>query len=391
MIGMGSGALISTYLGEKSEKNAQRVLLSSFILILILGAGSILFMSLFSESIMLAQGGSATVVSLAMQYIKIETLFSVFTIASMTMPFLVRNDHAPNFATALVMVGAFINFALDYLFIGLFDWGMEGAAYATSLAQATIAFVALYYFFSGKSNLTASFKGFKLKPRVLLKSLSLGSSSLAMYLYFSFVLAIHNYLFTQYGTDTSVASYAVIGYLMILYYLFAEGISEGMQPQISYYTGAKKADNARKVFILSMQVVLVVGVFWVILLNLFPELFIKLFNGGDEQLLLEAVKGIHLHLFSAFLDGFLVLATVYFLSVGDAKKSLLISLSNMFIQLPFLYFLPKIYGLDGIWLALPVSNIVLTLVVAPVLWADIQKRCSLKPCFSPALDVQSNT
>ncbi|AGH80684.1 multidrug efflux pump VmrA [Psychromonas sp. CNPT3] len=394
MIGMGSGSLISTYLGKKEKKKAENILLSSFILILIFGVISYFFMQQFAIPLMRMQVNSEPALQLAIDYMKVETLFSVFIIASMAMPFLVRNDLSPNFATGLVILGAMINLALDPLFIGYFDWGMKGAAYATSIAQACVSIIALYYFFSGKGYLKVKIKNFKYQWSILQRSLCLGASSFTMYLYFSFVMAIHNLLFSQYGTEHSVAAYAIVGYLMIFYYLFAEGISEGMQPQVSYYTGAKSTENVNKVLFLSLKIVLSVGVLWIIVLNLFPAPFIKLFENNNVILLNEAITGIHLHLFSSFLDGFLVISTVYFLSVGEAKKSLFVSLANMLIQLPFLYFLPKIYGLHGVWLALPISNVLLTLLIAPILYYDIKNRRAKnspkKPCDDPK-EINNNT
>ncbi|KPU83441.1 multidrug transporter [Psychromonas sp. PRT-SC03] len=391
MIGMGSGSLISTYLGEKNTQQAENVLLSSFILIIIFGALSYFLMQQFSIPLMRMQVNSEPALQLAIEYMNVETTFSIFIVASMAMPFLVRNNLSPNFATGLVILGAMINLALDPLFIGYFNWGMKGAAYATSIAQACVSIIALYYFFSAKGYLKIHIKNFKYQWKILLRSLGLGASSFTMYLYFSFVMAIHNLLFSIYGTEHSVAAYAIVGYLMIFYYLFAEGISEGMQPQVSYYNGAKSTENVNKVLFLSLKIVLSVGILWIILLNVFPDPFIKLFESNNTILLNEAVKGIHLHLFSAFLDGFLVISTVYFLSVGEAKKSLFVSLANMLIQLPFLYFLPKIYGINGVWLALPISNLLLSCFIAPILYFDIKKRLEKNKKHSPITPIEQTS
>jgi len=161
---------------------------------------------------------------------------------------------------------------------------------------------------------------------------------------------------------------------LMLYYLLAEGISDGMQPPVSYFLGAKQQDRVAAVVKLAAKLVILTGLGWVALLNLFPEIITGLFSQGDSTLETTATEGIRLHLFTMFLDGFIVLAAVYFTAVDQGRKALIISVSNIVIQLPFLLILPMFFGITGIWLALPVSTAVLFLVVAPMLWHDLRKR-----------------
>ena len=216
--------------------------------------------------------------------------------------------------------------------------------------------------------------------------MSLGSSVLIMYLYASFVVALHNYQFMQYGTELTVSAFAIVGYMMTLYYLVAEGIAEGMQPPVSYYYGAKQPQNISKTTFLAIKVTIIAGISWFALLYSFPHTLIGLFNSGYAALTSEAVSGIQLHLFAMFLDGLIVLATVYFMSVDKAGKALTISISNMLVQLPFLYFLPQWLGVNGVWLSMPLSTILLSIIVLPMVWHDLQQRNKVTPSMpQPAL------
>jgi len=159
-----------------------------------------------------------------------------------------------------------------------------------------------------------------------------------------------------------------------MYYLLAEGVAGGMQPPVSYYFGSGQVNKIKATLILAVKVVLITGICAVILLNLFPETMISLFVNNDPALMSETVNGLRLHLFSMFLDGFIALASVYFMAVNQGGKALSISAGNMLIQLPFLYLLPQWLGVDGVWLSVPVSNVVLFLVVAPMVWQDIQGK-----------------
>ncbi len=374
MLGMGAGSLISIARGENKQHEGQKALLSSFHLMVILALLTLALLSAFAPVMLLAQGATITTMSLGLDYIDIFTWCSLITIMASAMPMLIRNDESPAIATGLMILGALLNIAFDYIFIGHFNMALQGAAIATTLAQLCVCLGGLYYFLSKHSQLKLNIEWHKVDPATMKQVVSLGSSSLVMYLYASFVAALHNYQFMQYGSSMTVGAYAIVGYLMTLYYLLAEGIAEGMQPPVSYYYGSKQANKIKKMFVLALKCTLIAGISWVLLLNIFPETMIGLFNNNNSLLLAETTKGIQLHLFGLFLDGFIVLASVYFMSVNQAGKALTISVSNMLIQLPFLYLLPKWLGVDGVWMAVPLSNIALTAIVAPMVWKDIQHR-----------------
>ena len=187
------------------------------------------------------------------------------------------------------------------------------------------------------------------------------------------MVGLHNALFMEYGNALTVGAYAIVGYLMVLYYFVAEGIADGSQPPISNFFGGKRQSDIQALVMLSIKVTLAAGLGWTLLLNLFPHELIQLFNHDDQALTQATIQGIQLHLFALALDGFIMLASIYFTSVNQAAKALSIALANMFIQLPFLYILPKWLGLEGVWLAMPISNLVLLMIVAPMLYLDLRK------------------
>ena len=390
MIGMGSGSLLSISRGRDEltpSTNAQNLASTSAdsisrtiatALLLILGFGLLgsWFLSNYGTELLLIQGGINNSLYQADQYITPFIWTVSFTILAAAIPILIRNDESPNIATGLMVMGACLNILLDYIFIVRLDMALQGAAIATVAAQMSVAFCGVIYFLSAVtkfkvSKLTIKPKSFRFDPRLAKQILLLGASSFVMYLYTSFVFALHNRLFMEYGDSINVGAFAIVGYLMVLYYFVAEGLGEGMQPPVSYFFGANQPENIKKMVILATKVTITAGVAWVAILNLFPHSIIELFNSDDPLLLQETVTGIQLHLFAMFLDGFIVLAIMYFMAVNQGGRSLGISIGNMMIQLPFLYFLPKILGLNGVWLAMPISNVVMFLIVAPMVWHHI--------------------
>ncbi len=373
MVGMGGGSLMSIYRGQGKTRKPHQVLVNSLWLILILAALSTYLISTFSNSLLNLQGASGNTLTYSRDYLSVFVWGAGFAIAAAVVPMLIRNDNSPNFATALMIFGALVNIALDYILIGIHSMGLQGAAIATIASQSLVFGIGITYFLSAKSQTKLTLTGLTFKLNVASKIINLGASSLFMFMYFSLVIAVHNKLLMDYGSSVSVGAFAIIGYIATLYYVTAEGIANGMQPPVSFYFGAKQAEKIKATVILALKVVLYLGISIVLMLNIFPDFFIHLFSNSDAELAAETQTGLRLHLFALYLDGFLFIATVYFMSVNQGAKALSISIGNIALQLPFLYFLPKWLGVDGVWLSLPLSNVLLTIIVVPMLWRDMQK------------------
>jgi putative MATE family efflux protein len=374
MVGMGAGSLMSIYRGEGHNGKAQCILVNSFWLIAIMAGCSMLFIYYLGSSLLVLQGAESNLLFHSLDYINVFIWGAGVAIAAGVIPMLIRNDDSPNFATGLMILGAAINIVLDYVLIGLLGWGLEGAAIGTVIAELVVAIIGIGYFLSSRATIKLDLTQLKINFVMMRGILTLGVSSLFMFLYFSFVIAIHNKLLMSYGSAVQVGAFAIIGYIATLYYMIAEGIANGMQPPVSYYYGAQQVDRIKATVLLALKIVIVSGIATVVVLNLYPELIVNLFSNNDPALARETENGLRLHLCALFLDGFLFIASVYFMAVNQGRKALAVSVGNIIIPLPFLYFLPQWFGVDGIWLSLPLSNVLLTLIVAPVLWRDIQNR-----------------
>ncbi|WP_261895051.1 MATE family efflux transporter [Vibrio cyclitrophicus] len=373
LVGVGTGALVSIHQGEKDTQGAKQILATGLTLLLAITpiVSAVLF--LFADNFLFWQGAEGRVYELGLQYLHILIGASVFTLGSIAMPFLLRNDDSPNLATILMIVGAVINIVLDYLFIALYGWELMGAALATAIAQFVVTALGLAYFFSHRANLRLRWNELRLKLDVIPQIFSIGTSSFFMYAYGSMMVALHNALFSQYGDQLMIGAYAILGYIVTVYYLTAEGIANGMQPLVSYNHGARNQANIRKLLKIAMMSSVLIGVAFVLLLNAFPREFVSVFNSDEPQLVEYTVLGIRLHMFALALDGFLVVAGAYYQVVNKGSKAMFVTIGNMLIQLPFLYIMPKLYGVPGIWIAYPLSNIALSVVVMIMLYKDVKK------------------
>lgn len=373
LVGVGTGALVSIRQGEGDNAGAKQTLTTGLLLLLVLMpivAGGLFF---FADDFLRWQGAEGRVYELGLQYLHILIGACVFTLGSIAMPFLLRNDDSPNLATMLMVVGAVVNIVMDYIMIALWGWELTGAAIATAIAQAVVTALGLAYFFSSRANLRLKISEFKLKLSAVPQIFAIGTSSFFMYAYGSMMVALHNSLFTQYGDVLIIGAYAILGYIVTVYYLTVEGVANGMQPLVSFNHGARNQDNIRKLLKVAMTTSILIGIGFVVLLNLFPREFVSVFNSSDNQLIENTVLGIRLHMFALFLDGFLVVAGAYYQAINKGSKAMFVTVGNMLIQLPFLYIMPKLFGVPGIWIAYPLSNIALSAVVIFMLLKDIRR------------------
>lgn len=378
LVGVGTGALVSIQQGKQDNQGAKQILATGLLLLIALVPVVSALLFLFADDFLRWQGAEGRVFELGLQYLHILIGASVFTLGSIAMPFLLRNDESPNIATFLMVVGAVVNIVLDYLLIALWGWELTGAALATAIAQGVVTLLGFAYFFSSHAKLRLQWKDLRLNLATIPNIFAIGASSFFMYAYGSMMVALHNALFSQYGDQLMIGAYAILGYIVTVYYLTAEGIANGMQPLVSYNHGARNQQNIRKLLKVAMYSSVLVSVVFVVLLNLFPTQFVSVFNKEDAQLVEYTVLGIRLHMFALALDGFLVVAGAYYQAINKGSKAMFVTVGNMLIQLPFLYIMPKLFGVPGIWIAYPLSNIALSVVVMTMLWKDV-KRFQVTP------------
>lgn len=373
MVGVGTGAVISINQGAGNPEKAKSLLSTGLVFLLLLFPLISGFLWQYSDLLLSLQGVEGRVFELGKQYIDVLILSSLFSLGSIALPFLLRNDNSPNFATVLMIIGAVINIALDYVFIAMFGWELEGAAIATAIAQFIVTLLGVGYFFSRYATMRLSLNTLSFRVKELPEICLIGLSSLFMYLYGSVMIAVHNWMFTQFGNVLIVGAYAILGYIVTMYYLTVEGIANGMQPLVSFNHGAKERATVRTLFNLAMYSSVILGVAFVVLLNIYPSQILSIFNSEDPELIKQATLGIRLHLFGLFLDGFIVVVGAYYQAIGKSKKAMFVTIGNMAVQIPFLFTLPYMFGLVGVWIAYPLSNIALSLVIIWMLKSEFSK------------------
>lgn len=372
MIGVGSGALSSIKQGQKKPLEAKEVLATGLLLLVILLPFIAAILYFFSEFFLSIQGGEGDALKYGQEYLDVLIYSCAFTLGSVALPFLLRNDHSPKLATLLMIIGALLNIIFDYLFIVVLKWEFTGAALATAGAQFVVTLAGVIYFFSAKANMRLTLADLRVHPEYIGRIFIIGTSSFFMYVYAALMVAIHNVYFSLYGGLVYVGAFAVVGYLVTVYYLIAEGVANGMQPLVSYYYGARHPRNILQLLKVAMGSAIIIGLVSTLGINLFATSIMQSFNSHNQALITAGVEGIRLHTFALFLDGFLVVGAAFYQAINKGKKATLIMVSNLLIQLPFLWILPRFWDVQGVWLAYPLSNFVLAGIVIVMLRKDLQ-------------------
>lgn len=375
LVGVGSGAISSMARGKEDSATARQSLGNGMGMILVIGLLGSLLLALIGNWTLHLQNGSGSTLAHAQEYLFIVILGAPLTLGSMALPFMVRNDQAPTVATLIITLGAILNIILNGLFIGYLGWGLTGAALGTILSQLAVVVLGVIYFFSDRATTKLTLKDLIPNWQLTQQTCTIGLSSLLMFFYFSFIMAVHNYLFMEYGDATIVGAFAIVGYIAALYYMFAEGVASGTQPLISYEFGAGNLARMKQFVRLMLLVSVGSGIISVALINLLADPIATVFNDSDSALYDATITGLRLHLIAMFLDGFIFSVGVFFQSLGMGRKATFVTMANMVVQLPFLVIMPRFFELNGVWLAVPVSNIALSVVA---LWMLMQEWRKLK-------------
>lgn len=371
MLGIGGGALISMYRGANDSQRSCLTMATSLVLIVVISLLCSLYLALFSGDLLQLQSENQQILKMAQSYLSVYQYSAVMVVASSALTLFVRNDDSPNIATVIMVLGALLNIVLNYWFLGALDLGMAGVAYASAISMAVVCVLCVGYFYSTVCSKFIKFTQLGFDLKLAYSILLTGSSVLAMYLYSGFVIALHNKLFSDYGDSSSLSAFSIVGYIMTIYYMLAEGVGNGVQPLLSFFYGQGNGAKNGSLMKITLWFVGLLGFGYYLVLNLFPDFFIQLFS-REQEVTAKALIGVNFHLAAMFLEGIIVIASVYFASIQRGGTALFIALANMFVQLPLLYLLPLQWGEFGIWLALPLSNVVMILLVVPLLYRSLK-------------------
>lgn len=357
LIGAGAATRVSIHLGRKANDMAENVLGNAFTLTFILSVLTIVPCMLFMRPLLIAFGGSEQTIPYAEDYLYIAIPASLLASLSFSFNAVMRASGYPRKAMVTMMIGAIANVILDPIFIFVFDMGIQGAAIATVISMALSAAFVMAHFVRKDSLVRFHKEYFRLKGAIVWNILTIGISPFAMQLAGSLVNVVMNHSLKKYGGDLAIGASGILNSVGMLLVMLIIGIAQGMQPIVGYNYGAglhKRALETLKLVIILSTVITGTGF---VCSALFPQIIVKAFT-NDAELVAISANGLRLTLFAFLVVGSQLSISQFFQSIGVAWKAMLLSLSRQCIFLiPAILLLPPFFGLDGVWLAGPFSDV----------------------------------
>ena len=373
MVGVGASTLISVKLGQHDFKTAQHILGNVVTLNLILGALFGAAALWFLDSILYFFGASEATLPYARDYMVYILLGNIITHLYFGLNAVLRSSGHPRSAMTATILTVIVNTILDPLFIYGFGLGIKGAAIATVLSQL-ISLVWQLRLLSNKDELIHFKRGiYKPQRKIVKDTIAIGLSPFLMNSCACLVVVLINRGLAEYGGDLAIGAYGIINRVLFVIVMIVMGLNQGMQPIAGYNYGAQAFDRMLQVLRYAIYGATAITTTGFLIGELLPELCVRAFT-TDAQLTGMAVRGMRIAAAFYPIIGFQMVTTNFFQSIGHAGKSIFLSLSRqLLILVPLLLILPKIWGLDGVWYAMPASDLCASLIAGAMLYTQSKK------------------
>ena len=355
-VGVGASTFISVKLGQKDYDTAKHILGNTMTLNLIMGLGVGLVCLLFLDPILRFFGASDQTIPYARDYMVIILLGNVITHMYFGLNAVLRAAGKPKHAMSATIFTVVLNTLLDPLFIYTFGLGIKGAAYATVLAQSLALSWQLYIFSRPKELLHFKRGTFRLQSSIIRNIIAIGLSPFSMNVCACIVVILINNSMVHYGSDLAVGAYGIANKVAFIFVMINMGVNQGMQPIAGYNYGAMRYDRLMKVVKYSIIAATAIMTIGFIIAMTIPGTCARLFT-TDPTLIDLSAKGIRYIMVAFPVVGYQMVVSNFFQSIGKAKISIVLSLSRqLLILLPLLLVLPTMFGINGVWVSMPVSD-----------------------------------
>ncbi|WP_423127946.1 MATE family efflux transporter [Gaoshiqia sp. Z1-71] len=364
LIGIGTSVLVSINMGRKDMNKAEHVIGNSLVLMIIASGLITLIGFLIKDPMMKMFGATAETVDFANEYLNIILFGVVFQVVGFSLNNVIRSEGNARIAMYSMLISAGTNIILDPIFIFWLDMGVKGAAYATVISMMVLSAWVLLHFRSDRSVLKIRSKYFKLDTGIINEILAIGMAPFFMQIANSVVQGLINTKLIRFGGDLAVGAMGIINSVLTMIVMAIVAINMASQPIIGFNFGANAPGRVKDALRISMIAATLISIVSFALVQAIPDAIVRFFNAEDPELLVIGRQGLRLGLFALPFVGFQVVVGNFFQSVGKAKiATLLTLLRQVIILIPLLFILPNFFDLNGIWVAMPISDTCSALIV----------------------------
>lgn len=363
LCGIGGAANFNLCMGRKDPEHAKSYVGNAISMLAILGVILCVAVQLFLRPMMLLFGATPDVIDYACTYTRITSIGFPFLIVTIGGSNLIRADGSPKFSMLCNLVGAIVNTILDPLFIFVFHMGMAGAALATITGQI-LSFALVVFYLRGFKTLPLSLSDLKPNMACWARIAALGATPAFNQVAMMVVQIVMNNTLTYYGSnsvygsDIPLACAGIISKVNMLFFSFVIGISQGLQPIVSFNFGAQKYDRVKDAYKKAVFAATAISIVAFLCFQFFPRQIIGIFGSGSKEYLHFAERYFRIFLFFTFLNGIQPVSSNFFTSIGAPKKGIFLSLTRQIIfLLPLLLIFPYFFGIDGVMYTAPIADL----------------------------------
>lgn len=361
-LGVGGASMIARFLGANKEEKAFATFGNQTLLTVGLSVFVMVVSLFFQETILKIFGGQGDLLAPSLVYFSIVLPATPFLAWSMMSNNVLRAEGKPKIAMITMLIPAIVNVFLDPLFIIYFDWGLAGAAWATSAAYVASGLFTFWFFISGKSQMSLSIIYLKPKLKYIKEILSIGGVTFARQGSISLLsVVLNNSLFT-FGGEMAISSYGVINRLMMLSNFPVFGVSQGFLPIASYNIGANKTERVKEVIYTAIKYGTLLSFAVFCLIMIFARELIGMFT-NDVELINTTTPALRWVFLMTPLITIQLIGPAYYQAIGKPKPAFILTLLKQGIFLiPLVLIMPNYFGINGIWYSFPIADFLAALV-----------------------------
>lgn len=378
IFGVGTSTIVGILLGKNKNKEANEVFSSVLGILILFSIVLTISFKVFLPQIVEFLGATKHTEIFVKQYLSIILYFCIFFMVSYNLEVMVKIDGFPILATVGVIISGVTNILLDYLFVAIFHWGITGAAIATGIAQVLSCVVFLFHFIFGKSKL--KIVKTKLKLNLLKQVIPIGLGDFLNEMSTSLIILLFNNFLPSTLGEKSLISYTVISYITLFILATMSGLTQGMQPLVSFYYGKKDKKSYRNILIFAITIAIILSLIAFAIVNIFTKDIVQIFlENSDFDILSITYSGIHKYSLSYLIVGLNLLIGGFFAAMGHAKPAIILSLSRGFVFIFLaLQFVIRFFKAENIWFAATISEGLSLIVAIFFLYRIIKNSYALK-------------
>ncbi len=379
LTGLGGTNLISISLGKGSKKDANMYFTNMISLSLAIGIVSSFFVYILRDFILIKLGAGGQVLEYASSYLGIYLLFTPLATLSFAFASAVRAEGFPRLSMVALIISAVTNIVLDYIFIGLFGWGVAGGAFATGIGQTVGVCIYLHHFITKKGILRFDVKNIVPHLGVTRDIMVIGTPSFLTNLGVSVASLVLNSSLIKYGGVESMTAMAAINSLFTIIIMPINGIQGGVSPIIGFNHGAKKRSRVKETLVKALAVAMSFSTIAFIIIQGAPARLLGMFIDPSSSTMDGAILGLRLFMLSLPVLSISILSIGYFQATQKPKIAIFLGLLRQFLLLiPLLFILPTQFGLIGVWISIPISDFIAVLISGTLIVFDLRSSNKIK-------------